>query len=103
MKIKIVLISFLLIINTYSQISISEEIIEDGIQYKKIINTTDTLLIDILKINLSSNKYELGSVKANNLLNEKETTSLMVKSIEESGSVAVAPKMQISLKLMVRL
>ena len=90
MKIKLILISILLTINVYPQINVKEEIIDKGILYKKIINTIDTLSIDILKIDLSTNGYELRTVKANNLLNAKETTSGMVEALTDSGFNVVA-------------
>jgi exopolysaccharide biosynthesis protein len=90
MKIKFILISILFTINVYPQINIKEEIIDKGILYKKIINTIDTLSIDILKIDLSANEYELRTVKANNLLNAKETTSGMVKALTDSGYDVIA-------------
>jgi exopolysaccharide biosynthesis protein len=85
MKIKLVIDSLLLISNVYSQINVKEEVIENGIVYKKIINKVDTLSIDILKINIATNNYELRTVKANILLNSKETTTEMVKSLENLG------------------
>ena len=85
MKIKLIIISILLTISIRSQINIKEEIIDKGIIYKKIINTIDTLSIDILKIDLSANEYELRTVKANNLLNAKEITTAMVKTLTDSG------------------
>lgn len=90
MKIKFIFISILLTINVHSQIKIQEHSIDDGIVYKKIINIIDTLSIDILKIDLSSNNYELRTVKANNLLNSKKITSGMVKSLTDSGHNVVA-------------
>lgn len=90
MKIKIALISCYLIVTSYSQIVVKEEIIDDGILYKKNTNIKDTLSIDLLKIDLSNNKYELRTVKANNLLNSRETTSEMVKSLSDSGYSIIA-------------
>lgn len=90
MKIKFIIISIFIAINAYPQIKIQEHSIENGILYKKIINTNDTLSIDILKIDLSTNDYELRTVKANDLLNSKETTSQMVKSLTDSGLNIVA-------------
>ncbi|HCY77537.1 MAG TPA: hypothetical protein DHV28_16605 [Ignavibacteriales bacterium] len=90
MKIKFIFISILLAINVQSQIKIQEHSIDDGIVHKKIINTIDTLSIDILKIDLSTNKYELRTVKANNLLNSKKTTSGMIKSLTDSGYKVIA-------------
>ena len=90
MKTKFIIISILLAINAYPQIKIQEQSIDNGIVHKKIINTIDTLSIDILKIDLSTNDYELRTVKANNLLNSKETTSEMVKTLTDSGYNVVA-------------
>lgn len=90
MKIKLILISILLTISVRPQINIKEEIIDKGILYKKVINTIDTLSIDILKIDLSIKDYELRTVKANNLLNAKETTSGMVKVLTDSSYNVVA-------------
>lgn len=90
MKTKLLLISLLLVITVYPQIKEHEEIIEDGLVYRKIINTLDTLSINILKIKLANNNFELRSVKADNLLNSKETTSGMVKSLTDSGYNIIA-------------
>lgn len=90
MKIKSILIPILLTINIYSQLNIKEEVIDKGILYKKIINTIDTLSIDIVKIDLSNEDYELRTIKANNLLNAKQTTSEMVKALTNSGYNVVA-------------
>lgn len=90
MKLKIIFFSFLLSSVSYSQITIKEQIIDNGIVYKKIINSIDTLSIDILKIDILNDHYELKSVKANNLLNSKETTSAMVNSLEDSGYNVIA-------------
>ena len=90
MKTKFIIISILLAINAYPQIKIQEQSIDKGIVHKKIISTIDTLSIDILKIDLSTNDYELRTLKANNLLNSKETTSVMVKTLTDSGYNVVA-------------
>ena len=90
MKMKLIIISILLAISGYPQIKTQEILIDTGIVYKKIINTSDTLSIDILKIDLSTKDYELRTVKANNLLTAKETTSEMVKALIDSGYNVVA-------------
>jgi len=90
MKTKFIIISILLVINAYPQIKIQEQSIDNGIVHKNIINTIDTLSIDLLKIDLSTKEYELRSVKANNLLNSKESTSEMVKTLTDSGYNVVA-------------
>jgi exopolysaccharide biosynthesis protein len=90
MKTKIILITFLFLIAVFPQINVTEEIIGNGILYKKIVNTIDTLSIAILKIYLPTKEYELKTLKANNLLNSKETTSGMVKSLTDSGYNVIA-------------
>lgn len=90
MQIKIFCLSILLITSLYSQISSKEEIICQGITYKKIINLSDTLSIDILSIDLSKGNFRLRTVKANNLLNDKATTSEMVRGLTDSGYNIVA-------------
>jgi exopolysaccharide biosynthesis protein len=90
MKTKIILISFLFLITIFPQINVTEEMIGNGILYKKIVNTIDTLSIDILKITMSNNEYELRTVKANNLLNSRETTSGMDRTLTDSGYNVIA-------------
>jgi len=90
MKIKLILITILFTLIVYPQVNIKEELIDKGIIFKKIVNIIDTLSIDILKIDLSMHQYELRTVKANNLLNAKETTSGMVKALTDSGYNVVA-------------
>lgn len=90
MKIKLFILTIILITNLFPQITNQEQIICDGIIYNKIINTIDTLSIDILKIDFSKNDFSLRIVKANNLLNYKETTSEMVRALTDSGYNVVA-------------
>ena len=70
---------------TTAQIKVDEQIISPGVVYKKITNTIDTLSIDILKIDLSSRDYVIKSVKANNLLGARQTTTDMAKAFSDSG------------------
>ena len=81
---------FLFISITEAQISINEQIIAPGVIHKKIINSLDTLSIDVLKIELSKGNYLLKSIKAKNTLNEKETTSDLAKALTDSGYDVVA-------------
>lgn len=74
----------------FAQIKTEEKIIGDGISYKKIINSSDTLLINILTIDLSKNTYQISGIKAKNLLNEKLETSEMVETLEDSGFEVIA-------------
>ncbi|MFO7526166.1 MAG: phosphodiester glycosidase family protein [Ignavibacteriaceae bacterium] len=85
-------ITFLLCFSAVSsaQINTAEQIITPGVIHKKIINLTDTLSIDILKIDMSSNDYIIRSVKANNLLGARETTSGMTKILSDSGYNVIA-------------
>lgn len=80
----------LLFTKTNAQIKIDEQIISEGVVYKKIINSTDTLSIDILKVDLSGNKYIIRSVKAKKLLNARETTSSMAMEFSDSGYNVIA-------------
>ena len=61
-----------------------------GLFIKKIINSIDTLSIDVLKIDLSIDNYFIKSVKAKNLLNERQTTSNMAESLADSGFEVIA-------------
>lgn len=90
MQTKIFLLSILLVTNLYSQIYSKEEIICDGVIYNKIINSVDTLSIDILKIDISKGNFRLRTVKANKLLNDKATTSEMVRELTDSGYNVIA-------------
>lgn len=86
------LIAVLLLCSTtiYSQIELKEQIIDNGIIYKKIINVKDTLSIDVLKIDFSKGNYSIKSVKANNLLGARETTSRMIKEFSDSCNLVIA-------------
>ena len=87
-------LTFILIIlyifNLSAQIKIDENEIDTGIIHKKIVNPQDTLIINILKIDLSGGDYILQSVKAGNILNAKETTSEMAKALNDSGYGVIA-------------
>ena len=90
MKTKIVFICFLFLSTQFPQIRVMQETYANGILHKQIVNTIDTLSIDILKIYLPTKEYELRTVKANNLLNSRETTSGMVESLTDSGYNVIA-------------
>lgn len=90
MKIKLIILSILIFAGAYPQTTTSHKIICDGVVHKKIINTIDTLSIDILKIDFSKNDFEFKAVKANNLLNDKATTSEMVSALTDSGHNVIA-------------
>ncbi|HEX9252229.1 MAG TPA: hypothetical protein VF870_08300, partial [Ignavibacteriaceae bacterium] len=90
MRTKLLLVSIFLAITVYPQVNTIEQIIDKGIFHKKIINTRDTLSINVLRIDLSTNEYKLGTLKADNLLNAKETTSEMVSTLTDSGYNVIA-------------
>jgi hypothetical protein len=73
-----------------AQIKVDEQIISPGVAYKKITNSVDTLSIDILKIDLSKGDYVIKSVKANNLLGARQTTTDMAKAFSDSGYNVIA-------------
>ncbi|MCU0342246.1 MAG: phosphodiester glycosidase family protein [Ignavibacterium sp.] len=87
---KLSLVYSLLALTIYPQVNTFEQIIDKGIVHKQIINSVDTLSIHVLQIDLSSNEYELRTVKADNLLNAKETTSEMVSTLTDSGFNVIA-------------
>ncbi len=90
MKYLSALLVVIIFISASAQVQHNEKVVAPGVIYKKIINVTDTLSIDILKIDLSNNNYFLRTVKAKNLLKEKETTSSMVKALSDSGYNVIA-------------
>ena len=55
---KIILVALLFVITVYPQITVYEEIVDDGVVYTKIINTLDTLSINILEIDIANNNYD---------------------------------------------
>ena len=89
MKNFIILLCLLFTISN-AQKKIDEKIVFPGVVHKTIINSTDTLMINVLKINLSQGNYYLSSVKAKNLLDERETTSDISKALSDSGYQVIA-------------
>ena len=89
MKNLIILLCLLFTISN-AQKKIDEKIVFPGVVHKTIINSTDTLMINVLKVNLSQGNYYLSSVKAKNLLNERETTSDISKALSDSGYQVIA-------------
>lgn len=73
-----------------SQIKIEEKEIDKGIIHKIIINPDDTLLINILKIDIRSSDYTLHSIKAGNKLSAREKTSDMVRLYNDSSFNIIA-------------
>jgi predicted transglutaminase-like protease len=89
MKNFIILLCLLFTISN-AQKKIDEKIVFPGVVHKTIINSTDTLMINVLKVNLSQGRYYLSSVKAKNLLNEREKTSDISKALSDSGYQYIA-------------
>jgi exopolysaccharide biosynthesis protein len=83
----IIIFSF---ISLFPQSNVEERQITDGVIYKKIINPTDTLIINILKIEINRPDLTLRTVKANELLHTKETTSQMFERYKKSGYEVIA-------------
>lgn len=67
-----------------------EQLLLPGIVHKKIINLIDTLSIDILKIDLTKGNYFISSVKAKNLLNEREKTSNLSQRFSDTNNEVLA-------------
>jgi hypothetical protein len=84
MKLATLILIIISSLRVNAQITIEEKEIDDGILHKKIINTQDTLIINILKIDLSSGNYIIESIKAKSLLNAKEKTSEMARAFNDS-------------------
>jgi hypothetical protein len=85
MRLKLFLIFFPFFISSFAQIIIEEKEISPGVIHKKIINKTDTLLINILSADISNNEYFLFGKKANNKLSARELTSKMAVEFIDSG------------------
>jgi exopolysaccharide biosynthesis protein len=85
MKFLTIILIALCYFNLLAQVKIEEKIIADGVVYKRIINTQDTLIINILKIDFFGGEYILRSVKAKNKLNAKETTTKMAEMLTDSS------------------
>ncbi len=76
---------------TYAQLSeITTTEIYPGIIHEQIINKHDRLVINILKIDLKNDSYEIEALKANDLLKSKETTSQLSKRISDEGHFVIA-------------
>ncbi|BDQ04289.1 phosphodiester glycosidase family protein [Ignavibacterium sp.] len=87
---KILFILVFSFISIFPQVNVQETQITDGVIHKKIINQNDTLVINILKVDIKKPDLTIRSVKANELLNTKETTSQMVSRYKLSGFNVIA-------------
>lgn len=59
---------FILLFLFYSIIAFSQEQIERGITYQQLVDMKDTLVINILKVNLTDNNYKIEAIKADDKL-----------------------------------
>ncbi|WP_290662280.1 phosphodiester glycosidase family protein [Ignavibacterium sp.] len=87
---RVIIILIFSFISVFPQVNVQETQVADGVVHKKIINTNDTLVINILKIDIKKPDISILAVKANELLNTKETTSQMVKRYKISGYDVIA-------------
>lgn len=76
--------------SVFPQVNVQETQITDGVIHKKIINMNDTLVINILKVEIKKPDLSIIATKANELLNTKETTSQMVSRYKLSGYNVIA-------------
>lgn len=61
-----------------------------GVIHTQIINEKDTLIVNILSIDLKNPNYKVESIKAHDLLRSKETTSHLCGRLEKYGTDVVA-------------
>lgn len=87
---RLIIVLIFSFISAFPQINVQETQITDGIIHKRIVNMNDTLIINILKVDINKPDLSLLSVKANELLNTKETTSQMVNRYKLSGYDVIA-------------
>ncbi|MCA2004432.1 MAG: phosphodiester glycosidase family protein, partial [Ignavibacterium sp.] len=76
--------------SVFPQVNVQETQITDGVIHKKIINMNDTLVINILKVEIKKPDLSIIATKANEHLNTKETTSQMVSRYKLSGYNVIA-------------
>lgn len=74
----------------FPQINVQETQITDGVVHKRIVNQSDTLVINILKVDIKRPDITIRAVKANELLGTKETTSQMFERYRSSGFNVIA-------------
>ena len=87
---RIIIILIFSFISAFPQVNIQETQVTDGVVHKKILNMNDTLVINILKVDIQKPDLTILTVKANELLNTKETTSQMVTRYKLSGYDVIA-------------
>lgn len=87
---KLLIILFFSFYSILPQINVQETQIADGVVHKRIVNQSDTLVINILKVDIKRPDITIRSVKANELLRTKETTSQMFERYRLSGFDVIA-------------
>lgn len=87
---RIIIILLFTFISVFPQINVQETQVTDGVVHKKVLNMNDTLVINILKVDIQKPDLTILTVKANELLNTKETTSQMVTRYKLSGYDVIA-------------
>ncbi len=87
---RIIIVLIFSFISVFPQVNIQETQVTDGVVHKKILNMNDTLVINILKVDIQKPDLTILTVKANELLNTKETTSQMVTRYKLSGYDVIA-------------
>jgi exopolysaccharide biosynthesis protein len=87
---KLLTFFFLSLYSIFPQINVQETQITDGVVHKKIVNQSDTLVINILKVDIKRPDLTIRAVKANELLGTKETTSQMFERYRLSGFNVIA-------------
>uniref|UniRef100_A0A832DEH0 Phosphodiester glycosidase family protein n=1 Tax=Ignavibacterium album TaxID=591197 RepID=A0A832DEH0_9BACT len=87
---KLLTIFFLSLYSIFPQINVQETQITDGVVHKRIVNQSDTLVINILKVDIKRPDLTIRAVKANELLGTKETTSQMFERYRLSGFNVIA-------------
>ncbi len=87
---KLILTLIFSFISIFPQINIQETQVSNGVVHKKIINQSDTLIINILKVDIRKPDITILAAKANELLHTKETTSQMVARYKLSGYDVIA-------------
>lgn len=87
---KLLTILFFSFYSIFAQTNIQETQIIDGVVHKRIVNQSDTLVINILKVDIKRPDLTIRAVKANELLGTKETTSQMFERYRLSGFDVIA-------------
>lgn len=87
---KLLTILFFSFYSIFAQTNVQETQIIDGVVHKRIVNQSDTLVINILKVDIKRPDLTIRAVKANELLGTKETTSQMFERYRLSGFDVIA-------------